>query len=117
MSSSRRRGKHRRIPALDSLEDRCLLTTTGQSQAYRVQRAWHEYHQFVSELQRIELKSQATPEESVALSDAARTISSEATADRTPAAQAGAVAATLQLDQAPLYGWLGEPGWSEVALG
>ena len=104
---------HRQIPAVDALEDRCLLSTTTQNQSSRVATAWHKYHQFVSELQRIELKSQATPDQSVALSDAARTLSSEASASGTPAIKEKAVEATLQLDQAPLYGWLGESGWAE----
>lgn len=114
MSTSRRPANHRRIPAVDALEDRYLLAATAQSQGNRVAAAWHKYHEYVSELQRIELKSQATQDQSVALSDAARTLSSEASASGTPEVQARAIAATLQLDQAPLYGWLGESGWAEV---
>lgn len=114
MRTFQHREIRRQIPAVDALEDRCLLATTAQTQAYRVAEAWHKYHQYVSELQRIELKSEATPDESVTLSDAARTMSSEASASGTPAVQAKAVAATLQLDQAPLYGWLGESGWAQV---
>jgi hypothetical protein len=114
MSADERRASHRRIPAVDVLEERCLLSTTVPSQSSRVAMVWHKYHQFVSELQRIELKSQATPDQSVALSDAARTLSSEAAASGTPAIKEKAVKATLQLDQAPLYGWLGESGWADV---
>jgi hypothetical protein len=114
MNTSRRRADQRKIPAVDALEDRCLLTATSQNQAYRVQEAWHKFHQYVSDLQRIELKSHATPQESIALSDAARTLGAEASAQGTPAVQAKAVEATLQLDQAPLYGWLGEAGWADV---
>jgi hypothetical protein len=114
MSATQRHANHRQIPAVDALEDRCLLSAIAQNQSSRVARAWHKYHQFVSELQRIELKSQATPDQSVALSDAARSLSSEASASGTPAIKKKAVEATLQLDQAPLYGWLGESGWAEV---
>jgi hypothetical protein len=114
MSAAHRRPNHRQIPTVDALEERCLLSTTAQNQTNLVTAAWHKYHQFVSELQAIELKSQATPDQSVALSDAARTLSSEASAPGTPAIKEKAVEATLQLDQAPLYGWLGESGWAEV---
>ncbi len=114
MSISQRRANHRQIPAVDGLENRCLLTAGAQTQQYRVTEAWHKYHQYVSELQRIELKSQATPDQSTALSDAARTLSSEIAVSGTPAVQAKVDAATLQLDQAPLYGWLGDSGWQEV---
>src|SRR5262249_26274371 len=114
MSAAQRRADHRQIPAVDALEDRCLRSTTAQSQSSRVATAWHKYHQFVSELQRIELKSLATPDQSVALSDAARTLGSEASASGTPANKEKALKATLQLDQALLYGWLGASGWADV---
>lgn len=114
MSTPTRRTELSRFPVVDALEERCLLSAFAQSQAYYIQQAWHDYHRYVSELQQVELASHATPAESLALSDAARTLSADAAADGTPAVQARADAATAQLDQAPLYGWLGETGWATV---
>jgi hypothetical protein len=77
----------------------------------------HEYDTYVGALKRIELASQATPAEYLALRDDARAISAAATAGNLPAAavQFKAVAASLELDRAPLYGWLGDAAWTGVS--
>jgi hypothetical protein len=116
LAPSHRRPARRRAPSFDGLEDRLLLAATQQSLAYRVAQVQHKYHQYVSDLQRVELGSHATPAESLALRDAARSIGvAAATADLPPqVARARALAVTLQLDRAPLLGWLGDRGWEDM---
>lgn len=107
-----RRAGRRLSPAVDELEGRRLLSTSS-SQAALVQRCWHKFHEYAGEMQRIELKSQATPDESQALSDVAHTIGAETTASGL-LANAKANDASRLLDRAPLYGWLSEQGWANV---
>lgn len=78
--------------------------------------AEHKLHQYVSKLQEVELESQATPAEFLALRDDARAITQVASANTrgSPAAARSALAVTIQLDNAPLDGWLGDPGWNVV---
>lgn len=114
MSAARSR---RRTPDLEWLENRALRTTaTQQNLAYSLGLAWHRFHQYQSELQSIEFRSEATPAEALALRDAARSISQAATGTTLPlpVAQQKAITATLQLDQAPLDGWLGPQDWALV---
>jgi hypothetical protein len=77
----------------------------------------HEYDQYVGELKSLELKSQATPAEFLALRDDARAISAAASAANLPAATANttAVDVSLQLDRAPLYGSAKDPGWALIS--
>ena len=77
----------------------------------------HEYDQYVGELKTLELKSQATPAEFLALRDDARSISAAASVANLPHAVARktAVDVSLQLDRAPLYGAAKDSGWTVVA--
>src|SRR5262245_47365323 len=111
---SRGRPDRRRVLALEAMEGRLLLTTSSVTTL--VTRARHKYHEYVSELQHVELGSRATAADEMALRDAARSISAAAAgASLAPAAaQSKALAATLQLDHAPLDGPLGAPGWAAV---
>ena len=65
----------------------------------------------------LELKSQATPAEFLALRDDARAISAAASAANLPATAANETAAevSLQLDRAPLYGSASDAGWALVS--
>jgi hypothetical protein len=119
-------GRVRRLtPYIESLETRRLPSVFGgysssyyYNQAYyQAQVVRHEYDQYVSELKRIELASQATPAEYVALRDDARAISAAASAGSLPRAnvQLKAVEASLILDRSPLYGWLDDDGWTGMA--
>jgi hypothetical protein len=78
----------------------------------------HEYDQYVGELKTLELKSQATPEQFLALRDDARSISDAAPAANLPqaVAQKTAVDVSLQLDRAPLYGAAKDSGWDVVSV-
>jgi hypothetical protein len=77
----------------------------------------HEYDKYVGELKTLELKSQATPAEFLALRDDARAISAAASAADLPAQAANETAAevSLQLDRAPLYGAAKDAGWALVS--
>ena len=132
MDRSRRRDRdcdRRFAPGIEGLEVRQLLslfppissdlllpgsTSSGSSQqlAARAAIVRHEYDQYVGELKSLELKSQATPEEFLALRDDARAIS----AANLPPAVANTTAAdvSLQLDRSPLYGAAKDPGWDVV---
>ena len=119
-------------PEIDGLEGRQLLslfppissqsffpgyTSYGSNQlASRAAIVRHEYDQYVSEVKSLELKSQATSEELLALRDDARSISAAASAANLPAAVASATAAdvSLQLDRSPLYGSAKDAGWGVV---
>jgi hypothetical protein len=111
---SRGRPDRRRVLALEAMEGRRLLTTSSVTSL--VTRARHKYHEYVSELQHVELGSRATAADEMALRDAARSISAAAAgASLAPAAaQSKALAATLQLDHAPLDGPLSAPGWAAI---
>ena len=102
-------------PAVEGLEGRALLSTYGSTSAL-IARAQHKYHQFVSDLQRVELRSTATPAEALALRDDARAISADAASTTLPPAIARqkAVAATYILDRAPLDGGLGDAGFAGI---
>jgi hypothetical protein len=77
----------------------------------------HEYDQYVGELKTLELKSQATPAEFLALRDDVRAISVAASAAKLPASAAKGTAAdvSLQLDRSPLYGSATAAGWGVVS--
>jgi hypothetical protein len=119
-----RQGRSRRsIPALEGLESRRLPSFFGGS-SYSSNQVYaqasivrHEYDQYVSELKRLELASRATPAEYLALRDDARAISAAAFAGALPRStvQLKAVEASLELDRSPLYGWLGDEGWTGVS--
>jgi hypothetical protein len=110
----------RSLPWIEGLEERRLLTYAATSSSYYsalAATARHEYDQFVSEVQSIELQSQATPAEYLGLRDDARAISEAATSTSLPpqAAAAKALAVTLELDRAPFYGSLSDQAWAEEA--
>ena len=108
--------RNRRRPSIEGLESRCLLSTSSQYVSSQVAYARHKYHQYVGELQHVELKSQATAAEYLALRDDARAISEAAsgTTLSPQAANAKAEAASAQIDRAVLDGWMGDRGWSDV---
>ena len=117
-------GRTRRYaPSLQELEGRRLPSffgsypTASNQVAYRASIVRHEYDQYVTELKRLELASQATPAEYLALRDDARAISAAATAGNLSAADAQyrTLEASLVLDRSPLYGWVGDTGWAEVS--
>ncbi len=122
--ADRKARSRRRFPAaVETLEDRRLLSYYGSYNSYynqtyyQAQIVRHQYDQFVSEVKRIELASQATPAEYLALRDDARAISNTATPDpglSRQAVQYKAVETSLELDRAPLYGWLGNSGWAGI---
>ena len=95
-----------------------LWPYSTSSQQYNSRAAFvrHEYDQYVSELKTLELKSQATPGELLALRDDARAISVAASSASLPQATAHntAVAVSLQLDRSPLYGAAKNSGWGVV---
>lgn len=110
--------RHRHVPVVESLEGRRLPSAFyGSNSSYQVNLVRHEYHVFVSDLQRLEFKSKATPAEELALRDDARAISQDAstTSLSSDAAQTKALAVSLQLDRSPLDGWIGEEGWTVIA--
>jgi hypothetical protein len=92
-------------------------STSSQQFNSRVAFVRHEYDQCVGELKSLELASQATPEELLALRDDARAISAAASSANLPdaAAQNTALDVSLQLDRSPLYGSARDSGWSVVA--
>lgn len=77
----------------------------------------HYYHAYMGELQHIELKSHATVAEYQALRDDARAITAEASSTNLspPVAHTKALAVTLQIDRAPLNGWMGSLAWQGIA--
>jgi hypothetical protein len=117
----RRQGRpHRFAASVEGLEGRELPSLFGTSSnqiAYRASIVRHEYDQYVGELKRLELASQATPAEYLALRDDARAISAAASGANLSVsdAQYRTVAASLILDRSPLYGWVGDAGWAEVS--
>jgi hypothetical protein len=118
------------VPSAEGLETRQVLSSynpfstdslwpySSPSQQFASQVAFvrHEYDRYVSELKSLELKSQATPEELLALRDDARAISAAASSTNLPQATAHntAVAVSLQLDRSPLYGAAQDSGWGVV---
>ncbi|MDR3632945.1 MAG: hypothetical protein P4L84_03860 [Isosphaeraceae bacterium] len=110
--------RRRHVPVLEDLEGRRLLSAaTSSNMSYRISQVRHEYDVYVSNLQQLEFKSKATPAEELALRDDARAISQDAasTTLSLQAAQTKALAVSLQLDHAPLNGWVGDVGWSVIA--
>jgi hypothetical protein len=112
-------------PSVEGLESRRLpsffypnSSSSYYNQVYyQAEVVRHEYDQYVGELKRLELASQATPAEYVALRDDARAISAAASAARLPQSdvQLKAVQASLVLDRSPLYGWLDNTGWTGMS--
>jgi hypothetical protein len=100
----------------DALEPRVVPTASGSS--YAALTAKHAYDQFVSELKGIELNSQATPAEFLALRDDIRAIGGEVSASgaaaHSPSTSTRLVDASLLVDRSLLDGWLGAEGWAEV---
>jgi hypothetical protein len=115
--------RHRFGPAVEALETRQLLSffspygNSSNQLYYQASVVRHEYDQYVSELKRLELQSQATPAEYLALRNDARAISAQAspTGLSASAVQYKAVETSLQLDRAPLFGWLDDAGWAEMS--
>jgi hypothetical protein len=128
---------HRYVPSMEGLETRQLPSSyapfstsalfwpyssssafsSNQQLASQAAVVRHEYDKYVGELKRLELNSQATTVEYLALRDDSRAISVAASAAGLPqaAARNTALEVSLQLDRSPLYGWGGDPGWSVVA--
>ncbi len=118
------------IPYTEGLETRQVLSSynpfstyslwpySTSSQQFNSRAAFvrHEYDHYVSELKTLELKSQATPGELLALRDDSRAISVAASSASLPQATAHntAVAVSLQLDRSPLYGAAQNSGWGVV---
>ncbi len=103
-------------PSLERLEERQLLTvTTSSYYSALAATVRHEYDHFVSEVSSIELQSQATPADYLALRDDARAISEAAATSSLPieTADARALAVSVQIDRAPLYGSLSDQAWAE----
>jgi len=138
MDRPRRRDRddHRRFtPRIEGLEPRRLPSlfapissyslfpgstsygSSSQQLAAQAAIVRHDYDRYVSELKSLELKSQATPAELLALRDDARAISAAASAANLPPAVANNTAAevSLQLDRSPLYGSAKDPGWDVVS--
>jgi hypothetical protein len=119
----RQRRIHRFTPSSEGLESRRLpsffgaFSNSSSQVAYQSWIVGHEYDQYVGELKRLELASRATPAEYLALRDDARALSAAASGAGLPRSvvQLKAVEASLELDRAPLYGWLGDDGWSGVS--
>ena len=118
MDRPRRRDHNRQdrfvAPGIEALESRQLpslfppissysLFSSNQQLTARAAIVRHEYDQYVGELKTLELKSQATPAEFLALRDDARAISAAASAANLPPTVANTTAAdvSLQLDDPP----------------
>jgi len=118
-----RNGDRRFAPGFEGLEMRRLPSfftpnsSSSQQLTARAAIVRHDYDRYVGELKTLELKSQATPEEFLALRDDARAISAAASAANLPPAVANgtAVDVSLQLDRSPLYGAAKDPGWDLVS--
>jgi hypothetical protein len=120
---SHRQGcSYRSVPSVEGLESRHLpsffapYSSSYYNQVYyQASVVRHEYDTYVSELKRLELASQATPAEYLALRNDARAISAVASPGNLPHSdvQLKTVAASLELDRSPLYGWLDDAGWTE----
>jgi hypothetical protein len=113
---------HRRIRSAEGLEGRQLPSFFAPYSSYSYNQVnyqasivRHEYDTYVGGLKRLELASRATPAEYLALRDDARAISLSASAASLPDSdvQLKAVEASLELDRSPLYGWLGDNGWTQ----
>jgi hypothetical protein len=111
----------RRRPTFERMEGRVLLAVASAASpqffAASAAQVQGDYHAFVTQLRNMELRSHATPEQYRALRDDARALSDAASAATTDpqSAQARALAATLQIDRAPLDGWLDPAGWADLA--
>lgn len=105
------------VASIEPLEGRLLLSSTySSSTAARIAQVRHLDHDYVSFVQTLELHSNATTAQYLALRDDALAISEAAsTTSLSPeAANAKAVAASLQLDRAFLEGFLDDRGWAEI---
>ncbi len=114
--STAARGNRGFIPRVQDLECRLLLTTTSSNLAYLMGRAQHANDVFVGDLKGLELRSHATTAEYQALRNDALAISQDAskTTLGRQSAQSKALAASLQLDECPLNGWVGNKGWATI---
>ncbi len=115
MDRPRRRDRRFSL-SLEGLEGRQLLSAYNQQLAAQAAIVRHEYDQYVGEVKTLELKSQATPSELLALRDDARAISAAASAANLSPSVASTTATdvSLQLDRSPLYGAAKDPGWGVV---
>ncbi len=123
------------VPGIEALEVRQLLSffapissyglfsgstsfsSSSQQLAARAAIVRHDYDRYVGELKTLELKSQATPAEFLALRDDARAISAAASAVNvsTTVTKNTAADVSLQIDRAPLYGSAKDSGWAVVS--
>ena len=104
----------KRLPSVEGVESRLLLTASSSYYANLAYIARHEYDHFVTEVQGIELQSQSTSAEYLALRDDTRAISEAASTTSLPlkAANTKAAAASVEISRAPLYGSLSDQAWS-----
>jgi hypothetical protein len=102
-----------RVGFFEGLEERALLAVATPGFVAFAQQV---YSQYVGELQEIELRSKATPAQFQALRDDAHAISEVAVPTNVPATVAANKARTVsvQIDRAPLFGWMGQTAWSDV---
>ena len=111
---------HRLTPTVEGLEGRRLPSffgaySTSSQVSYQTSIVRQEYDQFVSELKRLELASQATPAEYLALRgrcprDLRGGLAREPVAfGRATEGRRG----LARLDRAPPHGWLGDASWPE----
>lgn len=105
----------RRLIGVEGLEDRRLLTTSSSYYSNLAYTARHEYDHFVTEVRGLELQSAATPSQYLTLRDDARALSNAATplGSSPKSLNAGAIAATVLIDRAPLDGSLSDQAWAE----
>lgn len=85
--------------------------------AYQASIVQHEFDAYVGELKQIEVSSQATPAEYLALRNDTRAISAVVSAANLPRANAqyNVVQATILIDRAPLDGWMDDAGWAQIS--
>ena len=100
----RQRRPHQFAPSVEGLEGRQLPSLFGTSSnqiAYQASIVRHEYDQYVGELKRLELASQATPAEYLALRDDARAISAAASGANLSVSDARYKTVAASLDPRP----------------
>ncbi len=108
--------KRRLAPEVQALESRFLLATAANAYAQQVAQVQHLDDAYVGYLRTIELHSQATPAEYLALRDDTLAISQAAstTSLSQAAADLKADAVSVQIDRAFLDGFLDDAGWQQI---
>ncbi len=106
----------RRLPSVEGLEGRLLLTTSSSYYSAIALAARHQYDQYVTDMQSIELQSRATPT-GIYLALPRRhpgDLEGGFLLSLPPAAVAakGGESASIQIDQSLLYGSLSDQAWA-----